>query len=218
MISRRTVQLSPHCSLGCLRRTVMNMRKAGARALRIRPFPGLRGSEAAAYANPVYSASAKKSCLMSEPRVQRQRACPARARPNTLLWIDDYVPGLMVYKAIFEGLGFRVLTASCGRQGTEMARSHPVDAVILDYEMPEMNGEVVAASIKKNRPELPVLLFTGSSLVPERVKGVVDAICDKAASREELLATIREVMAKTSRSLPVWSRQVKGEPGWRGVA
>jgi DNA-binding NarL/FixJ family response regulator len=85
----------------------------------------------------------------------------------------------------------------------ELAASHPVDAVILDYEMPEMNGEEVATSIKKNRPELPVVMFTGSSLVPNRVKGVVDAVCDKAGSRDELLAAIRRLLAgKSSSRIP----------------
>jgi CheY-like chemotaxis protein len=123
--------------------------------------------------------------------------------PKTLVWIDDYQPGLTVYKAVFERLGFRVLTASCGKLGLELVDSNPVNAVIVDYEMPEMDGEAVATSIKNSRPELPVILFSGSSLVPSRVKNVVDAVCDKARSRDELLAAINRVLGNRSNYQPV---------------
>jgi CheY-like chemotaxis protein len=130
--------------------------------------------------------------------------------PKTLLWIDDYQPGLTVYKAVFERLGFRVLTASCGKLGLELVDSNPVNAVIVDYEMPEMDGEAVATSIKNSRPELPVILFSGSSLVPSRVKNVVDAVCDKARSRDELLAAINRVLGNRSNYQPVPAISVGG--------
>lgn len=123
--------------------------------------------------------------------------------PKTLVWIDDYQPGLTVFKAVFEGLGFRVLTASCGSLGLDLVDSNPADAVIVDYEMPEMDGEAVATSIKNSRPELPVIMFSGSSLVPSRVKNVVDAVCDKAGSRDELLAAINRVLRNRSNYQPL---------------
>src|SRR6266480_5704102 len=97
-------------------------------------------------------------------------------RPKTLVWIDDYEPGLPVYQALAESLGFRVLTASSGKTGLELVASHRVDAVVVDYEMPVMNGEAVAKLIKSNWPDLPVILFSGSSLLPGRVKHFVDAV------------------------------------------
>ena len=127
----------------------------------------------------------------------------AASEPPTLVWIDDYAPGLTVYKAVFEGMGFRVLAASRGSVGLELVDSNPVDAVIVDYEMPDMDGEAVATSIKNSRPELPVILFSGSSLVPSRVKSVVDAVCDKAGSRDDLLAAINRVLGKRSNYQPL---------------
>lgn len=125
------------------------------------------------------------------------------SEPKTLVWIDDYQPGLTVYKAVFEGMGFRVLTASSGSLGLDLVDSNPADAVIVDYEMPEMDGEAVATSIKNSRPELPVIMFSGSSLVPSRVKNVVDAVCDKAGSHDELLAAINRVLGNRSNYRPL---------------
>ena len=122
-------------------------------------------------------------------------------RPKTLVWIDDYEPGLPVYQALAESLGFRVLTASSGKAGLELLVSHRVDAVVVDYEMPVMNGEVVAKLIKTNWPELPVILFSGL-LLPGRVKHVVDAVCDKAGSRDALLSAIQRVLATKDHQRP----------------
>jgi DNA-binding response OmpR family regulator len=125
------------------------------------------------------------------------------ANRPTLVWIDDYEPGLAVYKAIFETFGFHVLTASRGRLGLDLVASQPVHAVVVDYDMPEMDGEAVATWIKRSRPELPVVMFTGNTAVPSRVRGIVDAICDKAGSRDQLLATIRGLIRDNGPRRPV---------------
>ena len=114
----------------------------------------------------------------------------------TLLWIDDFEPGLALYQAMFEKLGFKVLTASSGEVGVKLATFNPVDIVVTDYEMPKMNGEAVAATIKASNPSTPVVLFSGSTLVPQRARRIVDAFCDKAASRDLLLTTIHRLLYK----------------------
>ena len=115
---------------------------------------------------------------------------------HTLLWIDDFAPGLAMYKAMFELEGFKVLTASSGVEGIRLATRNYVDVVITDYEMPEMDGEAVAAFIKSIKPFVPVLMFSGSTLISARSRRAVDAFCDKAGSRDELLATIHFLLHK----------------------
>jgi CheY-like chemotaxis protein len=117
------------------------------------------------------------------------------ARP-TLLWVDDFEPGLVLYRAMFERLGFRVLTASSGKMGVKLASLYRVDIVVTDYEMPGMDGEAVASSVKVLNPKIPVIMFSGSTLVPIRARRVVDALCDKAGSRDQLLATIHRLLHK----------------------
>ena len=147
------------------------------------------------------SRSVSVSGSARSPKIMRQRPCRPPAS-KTLLWIDDYEPGLALYKAVFEGFGFKVLTASGGRKGLDLAASHDFDAVVVDYEMPVMNGEAVAKLIKTKWPELPVILFSGSSLLPGRVKHVVDAVCDKAGSRDALLSAIQRVLATKDHQRP----------------
>jgi DNA-binding NtrC family response regulator len=114
----------------------------------------------------------------------------------TLVWIDDYVPGLNLYKTIFEDLGFRVLTAASGRDGLDLVAASSVAAVVTDCEMPGMDGEAVVMSLKQSQPDLPVIMFTGSTQVPDRVRNLVDGFCDKAGPCDELLAVIHRALGK----------------------
>ncbi len=119
----------------------------------------------------------------------------APAQP-LLLWIDDFEPGLALYKLMFENLGFRVLTASSGADGLQLAALYRPDIVVTDYEMPQMDGEAVAVALKAMNPKTPVVMFSGSTLIPARVGRAVNAFCDKAASRDQLLATIHRLLTK----------------------
>jgi len=123
----------------------------------------------------------------------RQRPCRPPAS-KTLLWIDDYEPGLALYKAVFEGFGFNVLTASGGRKGLDLAASHDFDAVVVDYEMPEMDGGEVAAELKSSCPDLPIVMFTGSDAIYNRRGNLVEAVCDQAGWKTEHLASIRVII------------------------
>jgi len=93
-----------------------------------------------------------------------------------------------------------VLTACSGEAGLRIAATHPIDLVVTDYEMPGMNGEGVATALKALKPDLPILLFSGSTTVSARALEVVDGCCDKAGSREELLAAIHVLLQKKRRT------------------
>jgi CheY-like chemotaxis protein len=129
------------------------------------------------------------------PALWSARNFESYARP-TLLWIDDFVPALELYEASFERLGFSVLTASSGELGVALATTNHVDLVVTDYEMPGINGEDVATAVKAINPKIPVIMFSGSTLIPLRLRRVVDAFCDKAGSRDKLLAVIHRLLHK----------------------
>ena len=111
----------------------------------------------------------------------------------TLLWIDDFAPALQLYKATMEMMGFKVLTASSGEAGVKLAAMKPIDLVITDYEMPGMNGEAVAATIKAMDPKMPVIIFSGNTMVSQHCRRYADAFCDKAGNRDRLLGTIQRL-------------------------
>jgi len=153
--------------------------------------------------------------LLSEPKKAKAR----QFQQPTLLWIDDFEPGLVLYKKMFEDLGFKVLTAGTGEAGINLAAIYAIDAVVTDYEMPGMDGLGVAAAIKALDPRTPVLLFSGSALIPARARRLVDGFCDKAGPRRELLASVHRLLqAKPSTGLQPAPAPLASDLGQRTVA
>jgi CheY-like chemotaxis protein len=113
-------------------------------------------------------------------------------KSRRLLWVDDSEVLLSLYKAAFEGLGFEVLAVSSPQDALDSLSSDGADVAILDYDIPEMNGGELASMIKNRFPALPIILYTGSTRIPDAARCCVDAICAKAAPREELLTTIEQ--------------------------
>jgi CheY-like chemotaxis protein len=149
----------------------------------------------------VVNRTQSKSRILGSSGGPRSHRAASRARrredsngKKTLLWIDDYQPGLTAYKTIFEACGYSVLTASSGRNGLRMLKSGP-DAVVVDYEMPEMNGGEVAREIRRRRRDLPIIMFSGSTSIPRDVKHLVSAFCDKASPPALLMSAIEHAVA-----------------------
>ena len=167
------------------------------------------------------SASAKvlKPAIWRSHSVSVAKQRPVCSGRPTLLWVDDFQPGLALYRTMFEGLGFKVLTAANGKQGIKLAAENLIDVVVTDYEMPGMNGEVLAAAIKAIKPRVPVVLFSASTLVPLSARRVIDAFCDKAGSRNQLSNTIhRMLLKKRSRTLQPQPAGRASDEGRRTVA
>lgn len=114
-----------------------------------------------------------------------------------ILCIDDDEAILSYEKALLERSGYAVLTASSPQRGLRLAATCKCDAVLLDYEMPGMNGDEVALAIKRLRPELLVILLSGSD-VPTHALASVDAFVPKLEASRQLLPVIAELYAQTN--------------------
>lgn len=123
------------------------------------------------------------------------------ATKPTLLCIDDEENGLKMRKWLFETEGFDVLTASDGPTGIELFKNHFVDTVILDYSMPGMDGLVVAESLKKLRPSIPIVMLSGYP-VPAEANEFIDALITKGESPALLLATTASLLHIRGHSHP----------------
>ena len=98
-----------------------------------------------------------------------------------LLWVDDARALLSLYKSVFERLGFEVLATSSPDEALEHVSSNAPDVAILDYDMPGMDGGMLASLIKDRYPVLPVILYSGSTGIHLTAHHWVDAICTKTA-------------------------------------
>jgi CheY-like chemotaxis protein len=110
-----------------------------------------------------------------------------------VLCIDDDPAILECEQRFLEAFGYRVLTALSGSKGVELASIHSVDVVIVDYSMPEMNGQEVAVEIKRRRPHAPIIMLSGAVDIPKKALKVVDAFVPKDRLGSQLLPVIAEL-------------------------
>jgi PAS domain S-box-containing protein len=88
---------------------------------------------------------------------------------ESVLFVDDQEAIRETGARLLSALGYRTTVAEGGREALDLVRSNPrgFDVVVSDYDMPEMTGTHLALELLEIRPDLPVLLITGSH--PARV-------------------------------------------------
>ena len=112
-----------------------------------------------------------------------------------LLCVDDDRDFRQFYKNLLGSNGFEVTVAASGTQALKLFLSKKVDAVVTDLEMPGMTGVELASRLKKLRPELPVLLVSGTRSLQEKPESV-DAALTKGTATVTLLDQIERLLAK----------------------
>jgi DNA-binding NarL/FixJ family response regulator len=122
-----------------------------------------------------------------------------RNGPTRLLIADDHelirdgLRGMLKGEPGFEVVG----EATNGREAIELCRSLRPDMVLMDVRMPEMDGLEATRAIKREHPEIGVLMVTmheNSDYLFEAVKGGAAGYVLKDASRDELITAIRQAL------------------------
>lgn len=118
-------------------------------------------------------------------------------RSHLILCVDDEVVGLQVRKILLERAGYQVLTALDGRTGLEVFASEPVQAVVLDYTMPGMNGGEVANRMRQTKPEIPILLLSANIALPTEITALVDVYMTKGEGAPVLLRNLSSLLPES---------------------
>jgi two-component system, cell cycle response regulator len=113
----------------------------------------------------------------------------------TVLVADDSLLIRAVVRAELEGEGYRVVEAVDGTAAIEHCREQPPDVVLLDIEMPGLDGYQVLAVLKDNEnlKDIPVVFLTGRTATHDLVAGLRGGAHDylrKPFESEELLARV----------------------------
>jgi CheY-like chemotaxis protein len=114
---------------------------------------------------------------------------------QTVLCIDDNQDVLECVEIFLESFGYTVLTAASGGKGLELASVRSFDFVIVDYFMPEMDGQEVAIEMRKLRPQVPIIMLSGAVDVPAPVFEAVDAFIAKDRLASQLLPAMAKLQS-----------------------
>jgi two-component system chemotaxis sensor kinase CheA len=135
---------------------------------------------------------ASNALTASGQRSETSRAETEQAR--RIMVVDDSPTTRAIMRNVFTAAGYSVVTATDGMDALERLRSHPVDLVVSDVEMPRLNGFDLTRQIK-SKFGLPVILVTGREKEEHRREGMeagADAYVVKSTFEGEGLLQIVE--------------------------
>ncbi len=119
-----------------------------------------------------------------------------------VLYIEDNDDNVYMLKMRLELLGdFEVLAAEDGQKGCEMAAAEQPDIILMDLEMPVVDGWEATRRLKGNPQtrDIPVIVLSAHALAGEREKAIA-AGCDEFDTTpiefNRLVATLRRVLAR----------------------
>jgi len=122
-----------------------------------------------------------------------------------ILVIDDEQIILDSVKKILTPEDFEVDPAISSREGLERAMNRSYDLVLTDIRMPEIGGMRILRDIKRSKPAVPVVIFTGYATVQSAVQamklGASDYI-EKPFTPDMLLTTVKKVLEKAATEKP----------------
>ena len=110
---------------------------------------------------------------------------------TTVLCIGDDWNELIGRKLLLESGGYQVLTANDRDEGLRLFRGNNVNAVVLDYQMPGIKGDVVAGKMKRIKPHVPIVLLSSFWPLPKNKLASVDTFLTKSRESEVLLPSLR---------------------------
>jgi len=127
------------------------------------------------------------------------------AKPKaTILCVDDDGVQLEARKELLEDSGYDVLIAQSARESLGLFASHLIDAVIVDYQMPEMNGDRVASKMKRIKPNIPILMLSAYDELAQDKLARVDGFLCKAESWPAILSALEKVLQARLSSFDRW--------------
>lgn len=119
------------------------------------------------------------------------------SRGQTILIVDDDVAVREVTASLLTELGYRVLEAESGKAGLDLLGRMPVDLLLADYAMPDMNGVETAVAAKELQPDLPVLFLTGYADLAALDDMGEDGVVQKPFQDDELGQKVAAMLERT---------------------
>jgi two-component system, cell cycle response regulator DivK len=113
-----------------------------------------------------------------------------------ILYVEDNPDNMMLVKRVLESRGYEFLEARDGAEGLAMAEGHDVDLILLDINLPDIDGYEVARKLRKSGKTglayVPIIAITANALKGDAERAL-EAGCDVYMSKP---INIRELWAR----------------------
>lgn len=117
-------------------------------------------------------------------------------KDKSILIVDDDMRNVFALTSLFEDLGLKILIGKNGRDGIDKLQGNPVDLILMDIMMPEMNGYEAMEEIRKDQKfrKLPIIALTAKAMPGDREKCIRAGATDyltKPIDSEKLISMLR---------------------------
>ncbi|HEY7034646.1 MAG TPA: response regulator transcription factor [Thermomicrobiales bacterium] len=137
------------------------------------------------------------------------------AQPDAhILIVDDEAPIRELVATALGFIGFRVETATTGRDALRTIAADPPDLIVLDVNLPDIDGFEVCRRLRDHGEQIPVIFLTARDEDEDLRAGFArgaDDYLTKPFSFEELVLRIRAILRRSRRQPPAPARLVCGE-------
>jgi two-component system, cell cycle response regulator CtrA len=139
-----------------------------------------------------------------EPRggdVQAPSAASADERAMRILLVEDDRATAAAIDLILRAEGFACEIADLGEDGLEISRVHEHDLIILDLDLPDIDGYEVLRRLRDARVRTPVLIMSGRTGIDSKIKALsvgADDFMTKPFNADELIARIQAVVRRST--------------------
>jgi len=117
--------------------------------------------------------------------------------PSYILLVDDEANVRTVFSDVLKRAGYRVKVVEDGHEAIKELEQKTYNLALVDLRMPKMGGIQVLESLKKIKPELPVIIYTGYGSVTTAVEAMrkgASNYLSKPFSPEELKLAIKKAL------------------------
>jgi CheY-like chemotaxis protein len=130
-------------------------------------------------------------------------------RKPVVLCVDDELDGLIGREALLKQEGYNVLISTNPHEALKLFASCHVDAVVLDFQMPEMRGDMVASRMKRLKPDVPIMMLSAHDSLPEETLDHVDKFFSKREMPRKFVAAVQVLIADQETFFAEWLRDWK---------
>lgn len=143
--------------------------------------------------------------IQEEPTI-----CDESGGNERILLVDDEEDYLIGKAQMLERVGYQVVAQTDSRKTLELFRSNPFDfdLVITDQTMPQLTGDMLARELLSIRPDIPIILCSGSSpetdsaLIPEKARGIgIREVLLKPVDKQQMNLAIRRQLQNKATDL-----------------
>lgn len=118
-----------------------------------------------------------------------------------ILYIEDHPDNMTLVRRVVQASNYTLIEAGTGLQGLLIAQTQPVDLILLDINLPDIDGYEVARRVrscpKPGVAQIPIIAVTANALKGDSAKAL-EAGCDAYISKpfdiQMLIESIREMI------------------------